>query len=224
MTLGSHIHRLVAGTDPSKPPLVLLHGSAGAEDDLIPLAANVAPGSALLAIRGNVPFEDGSAFFRRFHDRTIDEADLRERAAELADFIAASSALYSFDKEPIALGFSNGAIMAAALLLTRPGLLSAAVLLRPLSPFSHDPPTHLPGTPVLIIDGETDRRRSPGDGRVLADRLTRIGARVSHHLLPIGHAATTQDEPIVRNWLLAHLAHEVGEVETRSGEGEGRAT
>jgi phospholipase/carboxylesterase len=222
MTLESHIHRLVAGTDPSKPPLVLLHGSAGTEDDLVPLAADVAPGSALLAIRGNVPFDNGTAFFRRFEDRTIDEADLRERAAVLADFIEAAAARYRFAREPIALGFSNGAIMAAALLLMRPGLLSAAVLLRPLSPFADNPPTRLPRTPVLIIDGDKDRRRSPGDGRVLANRLTLLGARVSHHVLPIGHALTPQDTGTILNWQV-HLAHEVGEVETQSDEGEGSA-
>ncbi len=70
------------------------------------------------------------------------------------------------------LAIPTGAIMAAALLLTRPSLLGGAILLRPLSPFTHDPPTRLDGTPVLVIDGEKDSRRSPGDGLRLAERLT----------------------------------------------------
>lgn len=201
MTLQSHIHRLVEGTDGTRPPLVLLHGSAGSEADLLPLAAEVAPGATRLAIRGAVPFDEGSAFFRRFEDRTVDEVDIRERCVVLADFIAAAAVEFRFDKAPIALGFSNGAIMAAALLLLRPGLLSGAVLLRPLSPFSHDQPIRLDGTPVVIIDGAKDRRRSTGDGERLAIRLTGAGAGVSHHVLPVGHAITALDAGVVRDWL-----------------------
>jgi phospholipase/carboxylesterase len=76
--------------------------------------------------------------------------------------IDAASIRYGFTRTPIAIGFSNGAIMAAALLLTRPSLLAGAILFRPLSPFTHDPPSRLDSAPVLIIDGEKDRRRSPG--------------------------------------------------------------
>ena len=82
----------------------------------------------------------------------------------LADIIGAASTQYRLPTAPIAVGFSNGAIMAAALLLTRPGLLAGAILFRPLSPFRDELPARLNGTPILIIDGEKDSRRSPGDG------------------------------------------------------------
>ena len=91
--------------------------------------------------------------------------------------------------------------MAAALLLTRPGLLAGAILFRPLSPFTADLPTRLDGMPILIIDGEKDSRRSPGDGLRLAERLTRSGAPVSHHVLPVGHSITAMDREIAREWL-----------------------
>ena len=91
--------------------------------------------------------------------------------------------------------------MAAALLLTRPGLLAGAILFRPLSPFRDELPARLDGTPVLIIDGEKDSRRSPGDGALLAERLTRAGAAVSHHVLPVGHSITAMDREIAREWL-----------------------
>jgi phospholipase/carboxylesterase len=192
----SHQHVLIAGSDPAAAPLALLHGSGGNEHDLVPLARKLAPRATLLGIRGAVPFEDGSAFFHRRPDRTIDEADITERCPALADFIASAAA-----RPPIALAFSNGAIMAAALLLLRPGLLSAAILLRPLSPFAHDPVVRLSATPVLIIDGAKDSRRSPGDGERLAERLLGAGAAVSHHVLPVGHAITALDEEIMRDWL-----------------------
>jgi phospholipase/carboxylesterase len=119
----------------------------------------------------------------------------------LADFIAATSTRYTFNKEPITIGFSNGMIMAAALLLTRPGLLAGAILVRPLSPFRGDLPTRLDGAPVLIIDAKRDSRRSSGDGARLADRLTCAGAMVTHHVLPVGYSITAMDREIAREWL-----------------------
>ena len=122
------------------------------------------------------------------------------RVPVLADFIEATMANQSITTPPIAIGFSNGAIMAAALLLTRPRLLAGAILLRPLSPFKDDLPTRMDDIPVLIIDGEKDSRRSPGDGARLAERLRRAGAKVEHHVLPVGHSITSMDHQIAREW------------------------
>jgi phospholipase/carboxylesterase len=195
-----HAHHFIAGTDPTKTPLVLLHGSGGDEQTLLPLAAELSPGSPIVSIRGTVAIDDGYAFFRRFPDRSIDEDDIVGRVPALADFIASTMSLHCFKGAPIAIGFSNGAIMAAALLLTRPSLLAGAILFRPLSPF-RDPPTDLSGKPILIIDGEKDRRRSPGDGTRLAERLRDASAAVSHHLLPVGHSITEMDREIARSYL-----------------------
>jgi phospholipase/carboxylesterase len=86
--------------------------------------------------------------------------------------------------------------MAAALLLMRPGLLAGPILFRPLSPFRAELPTRLDGTPILIIDGEKDSRRSPGDGARLAERMICAGATVTHHVLPVGHSITPLDRGI----------------------------
>lgn len=180
-------------------PLVLLHGSGGGADDLVPLAADLAPGAQAVGLQGTVEIDGGFAFFHRHPDRTIDEADLRTRLP----LVTADIARCGFDRPPIAIGFSNGAIMAAAILLTHPGLLAGAVLFRPLSPFQDDGPGRLNGTPALIIDGAKDSRRAQGDGARLAARLTRAGATVCHHVLPVGHAITAADRDIARAWLLA---------------------
>ncbi|MGD0434570.1 MAG: alpha/beta hydrolase [Acetobacteraceae bacterium] len=165
------------------------------------MAEELAPGSPILGLRGTVAIDGGYAFFHRFPDRSIDEADIGARSAVLADFIQTTIASRSLAGAPVAVGFSNGAIMAAALLLMRPGLLAGAILFRPLSPFAHDPPARLDSTPVLIIDGEKDSRRSPGDGLRLAERLTRAGATVTHHVLPVSHSMTSLDQEIAKEWL-----------------------
>jgi phospholipase/carboxylesterase len=201
MTQPTHTSQFISGAAPARPPLVLLHGSGGGECDLVPLAEELAPGSPILGLRGTVAIDGGYAFFHRFPDRSIDEADIGARSAVLADFIQTTIASRSLAGAPVAVGFSNGAIMAAALLLMRPGLLAGAILFRPLSPFAHDPPTRLDSTPVLIIDGEKDSRRSPGDGLRLAERLTRAGATVTHHVLPVSHSMTSLDQEIAKEWL-----------------------
>jgi phospholipase/carboxylesterase len=193
----SHAHCFHPGTE-FLPPLVLLHGSGGDEHALVPLAAALSPGAARLGVRGTVAIDGGYAFFERFPDRRVNEADVAARVPALAEFIAARG----FGR-PVAVGYSNGAIMAAALLLARPGVLAGAVLFRPLAPFTHDLPHRLDAAPVLIIDGDDDDRRARGDGLRLAERLERAGAIVTHHVLPTGHAITADDQRIARNWLHA---------------------
>jgi phospholipase/carboxylesterase len=201
MTPLSCRHVLTTGDDPTTTPLVLLHGSGGSEQDLAPLAAELAPKSPALAVCGAEPWEGGFAFFRRFTDRSIDECNLATNASRLASFIDEASICYGFARPPVAVGFSNGAIVAAALLLMRPDLFSGAILLRPLSPFADTSQTKKLDIPVLVIDGERDNRRLPGGGHRLAQRLSQVGAVVDHHVLPVGHAITAQDCRIARKWL-----------------------
>jgi phospholipase/carboxylesterase len=201
MTLTSYAHRFIAPSNPARRALVLLHGSGGSEHDLVPLAEELARGSPILAIRGDVEIDDGHAFFHHFPDRSVDEADIRARVPVLAEFMATAGARFGFTKAPTAVGFSNGAIMAAALLLTHPSMLAGAILFRPLLPFRHDPLTRSNGVPVLIIEGERDSRRSPGDGLRLSERLTLAGATVTHHVLPVGHSITASDRQIARDWI-----------------------
>jgi phospholipase/carboxylesterase len=201
--MSSSPHRVVfeAGSEATGDSLVLLHGSHGTESDLLPLARRLAPESTRLGVRGAVTWGDGYAFFRRHPDRRVDETDIESRVGPLAALIRDHTADGRFARPPVVVGFSNGAIMAAALVATCPGLLSGAVLFRPLSPFTAADAYQRCTLPIVIIDGAQDPRRSPTDGLRLAERLSRAGADVTHRVLPVGHAITAEDEEIAREWL-----------------------
>jgi phospholipase/carboxylesterase len=196
-----HVSVFAPGTAPERPPLVLLHGTGGRETDLMPFAEEIAPGSARLGIRGTVEIAGGYAFFQRYPDRRVNEADLTQRVPALAGSISALLEQNHMHRRPIAVGFSNGAIAAAAVLHTVPGLFAGAVLLRSLPPFETGPQKRLGNTPVLIIDAQHDERRLPHDGHRAAQQLRRAGAQVTRHVAPSGHALTGEDAEITRRWL-----------------------
>ena len=194
------IHRFVPAEAPGKTPLLLLHGTGGNENDLIPLGLQLAPGAALLSPRGKVLENGMPRFFRRHGEGVFDLEDLRARTEELAAFLDAARAHYKIDK-PIALGFSNGANIAWSLMLARPDALAGAILLRGMLPF--DPPEKpaLNGKPVLIINGSMDPIVPPEVHRKLADTLRGFGADVRYEVLPASHQLTRQDLAIVTGWL-----------------------
>lgn len=196
----SFIHRFEPATAPGLPPLLLLHGTGGDETDLLSLGRTVLPGAALLSPRGKVLEGGMPRFFRRIAEGVFDEADLTRRANELADFVLAARARYGI-AAPLALGFSNGANIAAATLLLRPDVLAGGVLLRAMSPFAAPPAADLAGKPVLILSGSFDPIVAGEDAERLAATLAKAGAAVSHRSLPGGHGLGQADIGIVAGWL-----------------------
>jgi len=186
------LHRFDKGSAASSPPILLLHGTGGDENDLIDLGRAVAPGSALLSPRGPVLEHGMPRFFRRLAEGVFDEADLKQRADALADFVTAARQRYALEA-PIALGFSNGANIAAAMLMQRPDVLSGAVLLRAMVPFAEPPAASIQGTPVLIASGAQDPIVPASNAAQLAAQLRERGASVDHRILPAGHALTQAD-------------------------------
>jgi len=202
------VHHFEAGHDPTLPPLLLLHGTGGNEHDLVPLGRELAPGAALLSPRGKVLENGMPRFFRRLAEGVFDEADVVNRANELADFVAAARETHRI-AAPIAVGFSNGANIAAAVLLLRPEALAGAILLRAMVPLSNSPKADLTGKPVLLLSGRQDPIVPAENAARLATLLKAMGANVDHRILPAGHGLSQADLAIAKEWLTAHNSSHV---------------
>jgi phospholipase/carboxylesterase len=196
----SFVHRFEPGPDPTRPPILLLHGTGGDEDDLLPFGRVIAPGSALLSPRGKA-FERGMPrFFRRLSEGVFDEDDIRFRAGELAGFIAEARGAYRLEA-PIAVGFSNGANIAAAVLLLHPEALAGALLMRAMAPLREPPAADLAGKPVLLLSGENDPMAPTESASRLAAALTGAGALLRREILPTGHQLTQTDATFASDWI-----------------------
>jgi phospholipase/carboxylesterase len=201
MTELSFIHRFENGARPGARPLILLHGTGGDEDDLVELGKMVAPGAPLLSPRGKVLEHGMPRFFRRFAEGVFDEEDVRARARDLADFIAEARKVYGIGA-PVALGYSNGANMAAGLMLLRPEALSGGVLLRAMAPLaSAEPSGGLAGKTVLIVSSARDPIAPPANAARLKIMLEQAGAQVEHRTLPAGHELSQGDVDLAHKWL-----------------------
>jgi phospholipase/carboxylesterase len=194
------IYRFEPGKEGAAPPLLLLHGTGGDENDLLQLGAMVSPGSALLSPRGRVLENGMPRFFRRLAEGVFDEDDVRRRAFELGDFVEDARRRHGIDR-PIALGYSNGANIAAALMLLLPGTLQGAALLRAMVPLSHPPHPDLSRVPVLIASGKADPIVPAPNAAKLAAMLRDAGADVSHEVLPAGHQLSQADLVLMHDWL-----------------------
>ena len=203
-TLSGVPHRFEPGAGPA-PPLLLLHGTGGDETDLLPLGRTIAPGAPLLSPRGAVLENGMPRFFRRSHEGVFDEADVVRRAYDLADFITAARTRYDF-AAPLAVGFSNGANIAAAILLLRPEVFAGAVLLRPMVPLTDPPVADLTGKPVLMLSGAVDPIVPAENAGRLAHQLTAAGAEVEHRVLPNGHGLTQVDVSLAKTWISLRFA------------------
>jgi phospholipase/carboxylesterase/glyoxalase family protein len=195
-------HRFLPGEDDSGLTLLLLHGTGGNEDDLIPLGRELAPNAAILSPRGKVLEFGAPRFFRRLAEGVFDQEDLVFRTHELAGFVDAASREYGFDPHRlVAAGYSNGANIAASTILLHPGLLRAAVLFRAMVPFEPEITPDLSGMPVFMASGRRDQMIPPDNSQRLADILREAGADVDLRWRDTGHGLTYEEVEEARTWL-----------------------
>jgi phospholipase/carboxylesterase len=200
----SFAHVYQPPSTPGAATLLTLHGTGGNEHDLVPLAAELLPGAGVLSPRGQVLEHGMPRFFRRLAEGVFDLDDLRRRTNELAEFVEAAGEHYRFDlARVVAVGFSNGANIAGALLLLRPGVLGGAVLLRAMVPIVPDPLTSIPRTPVLVSNGRVDPLVPVAETERLVALLQSAGADVTLRWHQAGHQLVPDDIATARAWLRA---------------------
>lgn len=194
------IHEFIPGS--STRTLLLLHGTGGNERDLIPLGRELDPNAALLSPRGKVLENGMPRFFRRVAEGVFDLQDLKYRTNELADFVALAAQQYGFAiEEIIAVGYSNGANIAASMLLLRPETLSAAILFRSMVPLIPETQPNVSAKDVWIGAGTNDPIIPTSEPQRLAETLRNAGANVTIRFFETGHNLTSQEVATARDWL-----------------------
>lgn len=193
-------HLFAGGSDPLT--LLLLHGTGGNENDLLGLGKALAPSANLLSPRGKVLENGMPRFFRRLSVGVFDVPDLMERTHELARFIERAAEEYNLDPDRIvALGYSNGANIAASLLFLHPESLAGAALLHAMPPFIPDELPDLDGKPILLTAGRYDDMVPGDEAELLGELYRRAGADISLVWFPGGHELTTPEVQVVKDWL-----------------------
>jgi phospholipase/carboxylesterase len=210
-----YIHRFIVPSDEMRTrrgqgdrnkfttTFLLLHGTGGNEEDLIPLAQQLCQKAAILTPRGKV-LENGVAprFFRRLAEGVFDIEDLKYRTNELADFVKDASNAYDFDvHNVIAVGYSNGANIGASMLLIRPEILSGAILFRAMVPLVPDTLPNLTNKHIFMSSGIYDPIVTRQGTEKLFALFSKAGAKVILNWQESGHELTREEVQTAREWL-----------------------
>ena len=194
------LHEFVPGN--SNRTLLLLHGTGGNERDLIPLGRELDPNASLLSPRGKILENGMPRFFRRLAEGVFDLEDLKTRTLELADFVTASARHYKLAANHIVgVGYSNGANIAASMLLLRPEIMHAAILFRAMVPLIPDKLPDLSSVRVWISAGDQDPIIPASEAKRLAELLRSAGADVTIRFAKAAHGLTSDDVTTARDWL-----------------------
>ena len=194
------IHEFVPGS--SSCTLLLLHGTGGNERDLIPLGRELDPNASLLSPRGKILENGMPRFFRRLAEGVFDLEDLHTRTNELANFVAAAVLHYKLAADDIVgVGYSNGANVAASMLLLRPEIMHAAILFRAMVPLVPDTLPDLSSVAVWIGAGNQDPIIPASEAKRLVELLRRASADVTIRFFNAGHGLTNEDVVTARDWL-----------------------
>jgi phospholipase/carboxylesterase len=198
----NHEHIVVPSPTGSPRTFIALHGTGGDERSLIPLAQALDPAAAVLSPRGNVMEGANPRFFRRLAEGVFDVEDLVQRTHDLADFLLDVAAKHDLDlNHAIAVGYSNGANIAASLFLHRPEVLGSAILIRSMIPTEPQVAPNLIGKRILMLTGERDPLVTPDNPQQLGRMLSSYGADVTFELLNAGHELTRRDLELAQEWL-----------------------
>src|ERR671916_1319625 len=184
--------------------LLLLHGTGGNEDDLLPLGREFDPNAGLLSPRGKI-LEGGRIprFFRRLAEGVFDIEDLKFRTLELASFVEKASSIYEFDaRHVMAVGYSNGANIAASMLLLKPQTLTGAILFRAMVPLVPDKLPDLSDKRIFLSSGSRDPIATRQEAERLYGLFKQASATVDLQWQNSGHELTQDDIHTAKQWLV----------------------
>lgn len=194
-------HIFEKGSNLNKPVLLLLHGTGGNELDLLPLAGKIDGEASVLSVRGNVLENGMPRFFKRLAEGVFDEEDLQFRTKELNEFLDDASQKYGFDRNNIiAVGYSNGANIAASLMFHYADALKGAILHHPMVPRRGIPLPDLTGTSVFIAAGTNDPICPSQESEDLKALLEGANASVQLHWENRGHQLTLDEVLAAAKW------------------------
>ncbi len=194
-------HIFYKGTDETRPTLLLLHGTGGNEESLIGLAKEIDDTANILSVRGNVLEHGMPRFFRRLAEGVFDIEDLIMRTKELNDFLQEAAQQYSFDRQRIvAIGYSNGANIAASLLFHYEDVLAGAILHHPMVPRRGIELPKLSAIPVFIGAGTNDPMCTAQESEDLEALLSSAGATVTTNWFDFGHQLTIPEVAAAKEW------------------------
>jgi phospholipase/carboxylesterase len=194
-------HIFNKGKDSRKPTFLMLHGTGGNELDLLPLAGMIDDEASVLSVRGNVLENGMPRFFRRLAEGVFDEEDLIFRTKELNEFLDEAAVKYDYDRDNIiAIGYSNGANIAASLLFHYQNALKGAILHHPMVPRQGMELPDLTGKHVFIAAGTNDPICSPLESAELQSLLEKANANVALHWEHRGHQLTKEEVEAAADW------------------------
>lgn len=184
-----------------RPTLLLLHGTGGTEQDLLPLAKKIDPRANVLSVRGGVLENGMPRFFKRLAEGVFDQEDLIKQTERLYQFIEEASEIYRFNREHvIAIGYSNGANIAGSLLFHYEDVLKGAILHHPMVPRRGITLPDQKGIPVFITAGENDPICPRQESIDLKNVLIQNGADVKIHWENNGHRLTNTEILAAKRW------------------------
>jgi predicted esterase len=202
----AYLHRFVEGKQ--KTTLLLLHGTGGDENDMLSLGRAISRDSSLLSPRGKILENGMPRFFRRLREGVFDTEDLKFRSGELADFVKKSSAKYHFDLNAVtAVGYSNGANIAASMILLDLFPFAGAILFRPMVPLTPSRLPNLKNTPVFVAAGSLDELVPRAETERLEALLRGAGAQVTLSWQAGGHALNSEEVQRATQWFDSRVLH-----------------
>lgn len=197
-------HIFNKGKDLNKPTLLLLHGTGGNELDMLPLAGRIDEEASVLSVRGNVLENGMPRYFRRLAEGIFDEEDLIFRTTELNEFLDNAAQEYGFDRDNmIAIGYSNGANIAASLMFHYQHALKGAILHHPMVPRRGVELPDLTGKSVFIAAGTNDPICPPEESTELQTLLEKANVKVDIYWEDRGHQLTATEVEAARKWYSA---------------------